>query len=96
MCTGADGQPVPSRYDLIANVVHEGKAGQQTSGAPYRVHVHRAVEKAWYEVQVCIGGRGADNWILSPLGSICHNGVGLGTFVAEPAVTGAVTFVWEL
>jgi hypothetical protein len=43
---------VPSRYDLIANVVHEGKAGQQTSGAPYRVHVHRAVEKAWYEVQV--------------------------------------------
>jgi hypothetical protein len=43
---------VPSRYDLIANVVHEGKAGQQTSGAPYRCHVHRAVEKSWYEVQV--------------------------------------------
>lgn len=48
---GPDGQPVPSRYDLIANVVHEGKAGQQTAGAPYRAHIHRAVEKTWYEVQ---------------------------------------------
>lgn len=43
---------MPSRYDLIANVVHEGKAGQQTSRAPYRAHIHRAVEKTWYEVQV--------------------------------------------
>eukprot|EP00775_Hariotina_reticulata_P013882 gene13882-14002_t len=48
---GPDGHPVPSRYDLIANVMHEGKAGQQTGGAPYRAHIHRSVEKAWYEVQ---------------------------------------------
>lgn len=49
---GPNGQPVPSKYDLIANVIHEGKAGQQTGGAPYKVHVQRSVEKTWYEVQV--------------------------------------------
>lgn len=50
---GPDGKtPVPSKYDLIANVVHEGKAGQQTGIAPYKAHIHRGVEKAWYEVQV--------------------------------------------
>lgn len=49
---GPDGQPLPSKYDLIANIVHEGKAGQQTSGAPYKVHIHRGVEKTWYDVQV--------------------------------------------
>jgi hypothetical protein len=32
--------------------MHEGKAGQQTGGAPYKAHIHRSVEKAWYEVQV--------------------------------------------
>eukprot|EP00878_Enallax_costatus_P002659 GHUV01002845.1.p1 GENE.GHUV01002845.1~~GHUV01002845.1.p1 ORF type:complete len:552 (+),score=160.53 GHUV01002845.1:356-2011(+) len=48
---GPDGvTPVPSKFDLIANVVHEGKAGQQTGTAPYRAHIHRGVEKAWYEV----------------------------------------------
>jgi hypothetical protein len=49
---GPDGAPLPSKYDLIANVVHEGKAGQQTGGAPYKVHIQRSVEKTWYEVQV--------------------------------------------
>jgi hypothetical protein len=49
---GLNGQPLPSKYDLIANVVHEGKAGQQTGGAPYKVHIQRSVEKTWYEVQV--------------------------------------------
>ncbi|PSC71207.1 U4 tri-snRNP-associated 2 [Micractinium conductrix] len=44
---GPDGSPVPSKYDLCANVVHEGKAGEGT----YRVHVHRKVEDQWYEVQ---------------------------------------------
>eukprot|EP00879_Flechtneria_rotunda_P019397 GHRR01020374.1.p1 GENE.GHRR01020374.1~~GHRR01020374.1.p1 ORF type:complete len:350 (+),score=115.31 GHRR01020374.1:1044-2093(+) len=48
---GSNGQPLPSKYDLIANVMHEGKAGQQTGTAPYRAHIHRSVEKAWYEVQ---------------------------------------------
>ncbi|KAF6264721.1 cysteine proteinase [Scenedesmus sp. NREL 46B-D3] len=48
---GPDGRPLPSKYDLIANVVHEGKAGQQTGGAPYKAHIQRSVEKAWYEVQ---------------------------------------------
>jgi hypothetical protein len=57
---GPDGQPLPSKYDLIANVVHEGKAGQQTGGAPYKAHIQRSVEKTWYEVQVrvdalCLG-----------------------------------------
>lgn len=44
--------------------------GQQTSCAPYRVHIHRAVEKAWYEVQVRMGsllgwlGVGAVGWAV--------------------------------
>lgn len=31
--------------------MHEGKAGQQTGTAPYRVHIHRLVEGQWYDVQ---------------------------------------------
>lgn len=42
-CAGAT-----SKYDLIANVVHDGKAGEGT----YRAHVHRKAEEIWYEVQV--------------------------------------------
>lgn len=38
---GKDGQPAPSKYDLVANVVHEGKAGQ--GQGLYRVHIHRKV-----------------------------------------------------
>lgn len=44
---GPDSQPAPSKYDLVANVVHEGKAG----AGLYRVHIHRKVEDVWYEVQ---------------------------------------------
>lgn len=38
-----------AKYDLVANIVHEGKAGE---GA-YRVHIQRTGEKesVWYEVQ---------------------------------------------
>ncbi|KAI8475879.1 MAG: ubiquitin-specific protease 39 [Monoraphidium minutum] len=41
----------PSKYDLVANVVHEGRAGQQTAPAAYKVHIQRRVEGQWYEVQ---------------------------------------------
>lgn len=44
---GEDGAPLPARYDLVANVVHEGKAGEGL----YKVHIHRKVEDIWYEVQ---------------------------------------------
>ena len=43
--------PVPAGkravYDLIANVVHEGKAGEGS----YKVQLHRHSEGVWYEVQ---------------------------------------------
>ena len=39
---------LPSKYDLIGNVVHDGKPG---AGGTYRLHVHRKSEDAWYEVQ---------------------------------------------
>lgn len=44
---GKDGAEVPSKYDLVANLCHDGKAGEGS----YRVHIHRKVEEAWYEVQ---------------------------------------------
>eukprot|EP00887_Chlorella_sp_A99_P006527 scaffold3.g6527.t1 len=44
---GPGGAAAAAKYDLVANVVHEGKAGAGT----YRVHVHRKVEDIWYEVQ---------------------------------------------
>ncbi|KAK9845987.1 hypothetical protein WJX81_007744 [Elliptochloris bilobata] len=43
--------PVPegaaSKYDLVANLVHDGAAGRGV----YRAHVQRRSEGAWYEVQ---------------------------------------------
>mmetsp|Transcript_43354 Transcript_43354/g.130013 ORF Transcript_43354/g.130013 Transcript_43354/m.130013 type:complete len:540 (-) Transcript_43354:664-2283(-) len=36
-----------TKYDLICNVVHEGKA----DGGTYRLHVHRKAEDTWCEVQ---------------------------------------------
>jgi hypothetical protein len=73
---GPNSQPLPSKYDLIANVVHEGKAGQQTGGAPYKVHIQRSVEKTWYEVQVRarlevpgFGNNGFGNKLQSVLGA---------------------------
>ena len=47
MLAGKDGQPQPSKYDLIANVVHDGLPDQGT----FRVHMHRKVEDQWYEVE---------------------------------------------
>lgn len=46
--SGKDGKAVLSKYDLIGNVVHDGKPG---AGGTYRLHVHRKSEDAWYEVQ---------------------------------------------
>lgn len=42
-----NGEKLKSKYDLIANLVHDGKPGQ---GA-YRVFVQRKSEEAWYEMQ---------------------------------------------
>lgn len=44
---GKDGKAVASRYDLLVNVVHEGKAGQGV----YRGHIMRQSEGQWYAVQ---------------------------------------------
>ena len=42
-----DGPPPPSKYNLVANVCHDGKAGEGV----YRCHVNRAAEDMWYENQ---------------------------------------------
>ncbi|CAL8469242.1 g8783 [Coccomyxa elongata] len=44
--TGKTGEPEPSKYDLVCNITHDGKAGEGT----YRAHIHRKAEDAWYEV----------------------------------------------
>eukprot|EP00850_Spirogloea_muscicola_P004648 SM000020S05998 [mRNA] locus=s20:376993:380211:+ [translate_table: standard] len=41
------GQKSRTKYDLIANIVHEGKPGEGF----YRVFVQRKSEEAWYEMQ---------------------------------------------
>jgi len=41
------GTPQPSKYNLIANICHDGKAGEGV----YRCHVHRSAEDLWYENQ---------------------------------------------
>jgi hypothetical protein len=46
---GKSGQPVLSRYDLLANVVHDGKAGEGS----YRCHIHRKVQ-CYPEALSCI------------------------------------------
>lgn len=48
MFAGKGEKVLPSKYDLIGNVVHDGKPG---AGGTYRLHVHRKSEDAWYEVQ---------------------------------------------
>lgn len=45
---GKSGQPVASRYDLLANVVHDGKAGEGS----YRCHIHRKVDDWHTSVQI--------------------------------------------
>ena len=41
-CAGA-----ASKYDLVANLVHDGAAGRGV----YRAHIQRRSEGTWYEVQ---------------------------------------------
>ncbi|XP_057765015.1 uncharacterized protein LOC130985870 isoform X1 [Salvia miltiorrhiza] len=42
-----DNEKLRSKYDLIANIVHDGKPG----GGSYRVFVQRKSEELWYEMQ---------------------------------------------
>ncbi|CAL5041221.1 unnamed protein product [Urochloa decumbens] len=42
-----DNHKLRSKYDLIANIVHDGKPGEGC----YRVFVQRKSEEAWYEMQ---------------------------------------------
>lgn len=46
-CAGKKNADMVSKYDLVANLCHDGKAGEGS----YRVHIHRKVEEIWYEVQ---------------------------------------------
>ena len=46
MGAGKTGEPEASKFDLVCNILHDGKAGEGT----YRAHVHRKAEDAWYEV----------------------------------------------
>ena len=39
---GGAGEPT-SKYDLVANLCHDGKAGEGT----YKVHIHRKKEELW-------------------------------------------------
>ncbi|KAK9147240.1 hypothetical protein Scep_005997 [Stephania cephalantha] len=45
--TPKDNEKLRSKYDLIANVVHDGKPGEGS----YRVFVQRKSEELWYEMQ---------------------------------------------
>lgn len=45
--TPKDNEKLRSKYDLIANIVHEGKPSEGS----YRVFVQRKSEEQWYEVQ---------------------------------------------
>ncbi|KAI3440493.1 uncharacterized protein J3R85_003571 [Psidium guajava] len=45
--TPGDKEKLRSKYDLIANVVHDGKPGEGS----YRVFVQRKSEELWYEMQ---------------------------------------------
>lgn len=40
-------QQIPSKYDLIASVSHEGNVG----GGKFKAYINRKVEDLWYEVQ---------------------------------------------
>lgn len=47
VCADKAGKSQGSKYDLIANVVHDGLPDTGS----YRVHMHRKVEDQWYEVE---------------------------------------------
>ncbi len=40
-------QDIPTRYDLIANIVHEGKPDKGT----YKIHILQKATETWYELQ---------------------------------------------
>jgi len=42
---GAGAGEATSKYDLVANLCHDGKAGEGT----YKVHIHRKKEELWCE-----------------------------------------------
>lgn len=42
--TPKEEEKMRSKYDLIANIVHDGKPGE----GPYRVFVQRKSEELWY------------------------------------------------
>jgi hypothetical protein len=42
-----DGSEMPSRYDLIANLCHDGKPG----AGSYRAHVYDKGDQSWFETQ---------------------------------------------
>ncbi|XP_071736858.1 uncharacterized protein [Rutidosis leptorrhynchoides] len=45
--TPKENEKLRSKYDLIANIVHDGRPGE----GPYRVFVQRKSEELWYEMQ---------------------------------------------
>ncbi|GAB2224714.1 hypothetical protein Droror1_Dr00005482 [Drosera rotundifolia] len=45
--TPKENKKLRSKYDLIANIVHDGKPGEGS----YRAFVHRKSEEQWYEMQ---------------------------------------------
>ncbi|KAF5944240.1 hypothetical protein HYC85_018317 [Camellia sinensis] len=45
--TPKENEKLRSKYDLIANIVHDGKPGEGS----YRVFVQRKSEELWYEMQ---------------------------------------------
>ena len=46
-CLAGKAGKLPSKYDLVGNMVHDGEPGKGS----YRLHVHRKSEDAWYEAQ---------------------------------------------
>ncbi len=46
---GSNNAEVTSKYDLVANVCHDGKAGEGN----YRVHIHRKKEELWCASPLC-------------------------------------------
>jgi len=40
-------QPISTRYDLIANICHEGKPAKGT----YKVHIYQKATDTWHEMQ---------------------------------------------
>ena len=63
---GKDGQPIASKYDLAANIVHEGKAG--AGQGLYRVHIQRKASS----VALFVGGGAAQAQLPGCLPGCVH------------------------